>query len=388
LEVGLIADEKVKPLEGTIYLYVPKDSMYQTSLPGDKILFNARLNLIPPPKNPHEFDYRNYLHLHQVYAQGYTTDAKIITTEKWSIMRWASSFRAELLMLIDEMNLEADEKAIASALLLGYRHFITDETIQAFAGAGAMHVLAVSGLHVGILYMVVAFFLKVDRRKPHKNNWRKVLVIIAIIWMYAILTGLSPSVTRAAVMFTFLAVGGLMKRKTSSIQAIIASAMVLLAFNPNYLFEVGFQLSYAAVFGIIYLQPKIYRLIPRIPNRMLDYAWQITAVSIAAQAATFPLSVYYFHQFPLLFVFSNLFVIPLAFLTMGYGLFVLIVSIFTGVLSWLIWPLKGLLWLMINGVGLIEEIPHAVVTQLWIGRVEIILYLILIFTACRGALEE
>jgi competence protein ComEC len=181
-------------------------------------------------------------------------------------------------------------------------------------------------------------------------------------------------------MFSFIAIGGLMKRNASSIQAIIASALVLLAIRPNMLFEVGFQLSYAAVFGIIYLQPKIYRLIPPIKNKLLDSAWQITAVSIAAQAATFPLSVYYFHQFPLLFVFSNLFVIPLAFATMGYGLFVLLVSAVAGVFNWLVLPLKGLLWLMVSGVSLIEEIPYAVITKLWIGRVEIILYLVLVFT--------
>ena len=181
------------------------------------------------------------------------------------------------------MNLEHDEKAIASALLLGYRGMLSDETSTSFANAGAMHVLAVSGLHVGILYMVVAFFLRLDRKKAHRNNWKKVMITLIIIWSYALLTSLSPSVTRAAVMFSFMAIGGLLKRRTSSLQAIIASALFLLLIKPNYLFEVGFQLSYAAVFGIIQLQPRIYHLIPPIRNRALDYAWQITAVSIAAQ---------------------------------------------------------------------------------------------------------
>jgi competence protein ComEC len=380
LEIELLADNGGEALAGAVYLYVPKDSIYYAVLPGDHILFTARLNEINPPKNPYEFDYRNYLHLHQVYVQAYTNQAKIISTPGFSILRWSSKLRADLLAVIGEMPLTDDEKAIASALLLGYRHYISDDTTRAFAGAGAMHVLAVSGLHVGILYMVLAFFLGIDRKKPHKSNGQKVLVTLCVIWLYAILTGLSPSVSRAAVMFSFIALGGLMSRNTSSIQAVMASALVLLFVKPNLLFEVGFQLSYAAVFGIIYLQPKIYRLIPPIHNKPLDYAWQITAVSIAAQAGTFPLSVYYFHQFPTFFIFSNLFVIPLAFLTMGYGLFVLVISAFTGVLSWLVWPLKSLLWLMIQGVSAIERMPNAVMRELWMSRVEVILLLVLVFS--------
>ncbi len=379
LEVALKADKTSTPISGNIYLYTTKSDSIFNLHPGDKILFKAKLNPIQPPKNPHEFDYRNYLHLNQIYAQTYSEELKIIPTETVGLARLTSQVRALLLTVIADMDLDPESQSVAAALLLGYRHYISDDTTRAFAGAGAMHVLAVSGLHVGILYIVTAFLLGIDRKKPHRNNWKKVLLTIAIIWGYATLTGLSASVTRAAVMFTFIAGGNLFKRKTASIQALIASALFLLAIKPNYLFEVGFQLSYAAVFGIIYLQPKIYHLFPRSRYWLVDKAWQITAVSFAAQAATFPLSMYYFHQFPVLFFVSNLFVIPLATITMYYGLLVLIISVFTGPVHWLIYPLELLLKAMINGVRWVENIPHSVIYKLWIGRFELVLLTLFIF---------
>ena len=376
IELDAVDDRSIS---GLVYLYVPQDSALLGALPGDRLLFQAKLNAIAPPANPHEFDYQNYLHLHQVYAQTYTQDYKLITAENYSLWRYSTRARNALISVIQSMNLTDEETAVASALLVGYRHFISDETTQAFSGAGAMHVLAVSGLHVGILYLVTAFLLGIDKNRPDRANWKQVLGTILIIWTYALLTGLSPSVTRAAVMFTFIAGSYLLKRKSPSIQAILTSAIFLLALKPNYLFEVGFQLSYAAVFGIIYLQPRFYRLLPKPRFKLADLAWQITAVSLAAQAATFPFGLYYFHQFPLLFILSNLLVIPIATMAMYYGLFLLLIFTFIEPISLLVYPLKGFLWLMINGVKAVQSIPHAVLDGLWISRLELVLLLITVF---------
>ena len=370
--------ETTTSTEGKVFIYVPKNDEYAAFHIGDIVLFKSNLKEPSPPLNPHEFDYQNYLQLHQIYAQSYASSLKKIGVAPFSFNRIIGSIRRFLLNKIDNMPLSVEEKSVASALLLGYRYLISDGTQQAFAGAGAMHVLAVSGLHVGILFIITATILGLDKKHPQRNNWKKVVLSILIIWSYAALTGLSPSVTRAAVMFSFIGFGNLFKRKPGIYQAIAASAFFLLAINPNYLFEVGFQLSYAAVLGIVYIQPKIYHLFDFKRIVWIDKIWAITTVSIAAQAATFPLSIYYFHQFPLFFIVSNLVVIPTAYLLMSYGLGLLTLSIIISPPAFLILPFKWLLMLMIKSVELVESLPHSVVYQLNFTRTELVLAMVLV----------
>lgn len=380
-EVALQSDESGNPISGKVYVFAPVDSHYYNLLPGDELLFEARLNPLEPPKNPHEFDYQNYLHLHGVYAQTYTREIKVLSHSKRSVYRFTASARNRLLRIIRQFHFNEEEIAVASALLLGYRHLVTDETTRAFSGSGAMHVLAVSGLHVGILYMIVAFLLRIDRRKPQHSNGVQVFFTIGVIWGYALLTGLSPSVTRAAVMFTFVSIGYLRQHKAPVIQSLLVSAFVLLAYNPNYLFEVGFQLSYAAVFGIVYLQRDIRAYFPQSKFWLLNSAYEICAVSIAAQLGTFPLSMYYFHQFPVYFLASNLIVIPAAFLAMSYGILLLFYASIFPAFAWMALPLKWILDVMIESVRFVQNLPNAVVEGLWLGREELLLLTLLVFVA-------
>lgn len=365
---------------GKIFLYTPPDSALEQLLPGDKILFSANISPAKAPLNPNEFDYQNYLHLHQIYGRAYSTNVKLLpSTPTKTFLRYMAQLRSELFGYIKAMRLQPEEEAVAAALLLGYRHLLSDETQQAFSGSGAMHVLAVSGLHVGILYIITAFLLQMDKRKAHQNGWPKVLFALLIIWLYAALTGLSPSVSRAAVMFSIIAFGNLFWRKPATIQMIIASAIILLAYNPNYLFEVGFQLSYSAVFAIVYLQPKIYRLFKKPKHVLVDKTWQITSVSIAAQAGTFPLSLYYFHQFPVFFMISNLVVIPLAYILMNFGIFLLLLTAITTPPAFIISIFQILLSVMTGSVHAVESWPGAVLSGLHIGRIEMALLTLLVY---------
>lgn len=372
-------NNKWQTTSGKIFLYTPQLESLKNLLPGDKILFKTSLQNIEPPANPHEFDYKNYLNLHQVYAQTYAAQVQVLPDHENGLFRVAAKLQFKLRGYIHQMQLPAEDEAIATALLLGYRYLITDETAQAFAGSGAMHVLAVSGLHVGILYLIISNILGINRRKPQGNHYLKIVAAIVIIWLYAFVTGLSPSVVRAATMFSFVAIGHLQKKKSATYQALMASALVLLALKPNLLFEVGFQLSYAAVFGILYIQPKIYNLIPKPKYWLPDQIWQITAVSFAAQAATFPLGLYYFHQFPVFFLVSNLLVIPLAWCLMNYGLFLLLVSAFITPTAWLVAPFKWLLLGMTHSVKWIEQLPNAVLHELWVDRFALLLIAVLVF---------
>ena len=293
-----------------------------------------------------------------------------------SIMKFAFVYQKKLLKVL-ESNFQDEELAVISALLLGYKDLLDRETIMTYASSGAMHVLAVSGLHVGIIYLVLnSLFFFFGYFKY--GNYLKALALILSLWAYAMLTGLSPSVLRAATMFSFIIIGSALKRETNIYNTLAASAFVLLLYNPYILLQVGFQLSYAAVLGIVYLQPKLYNLfIPS--NWLMDKVWAITTVSIAAQLATFPLGMYYFHQFPNYFLLSNLFVIPLATFIINGGILLFIISfipLFSNSIAWLINKLLLFLNLSVNWV---ESLPYYLTLGISITKIETLIIYSFIF---------
>ena len=207
---------------------------------------------------------------------------------------------------------EGKQLKVASALLLGYRENLDKELVKSYASAGAMHVLAVSGLHVGILYLLLTRIFSFLKKVKKVKNGKFILtiLIVSFLWFYAIMTGLSASVMRATTMFSFIVIGNeLLNRKTSIYNTLAVSAIILMIINPFIVYQVGFQLSYVAVVGIVYLQPKLNRLFYS-RYKLVRGVWAITCVSLAAQIATFPLSLHYFHQFSTYFFISNLIVIP------------------------------------------------------------------------------
>ena len=226
---------------------------------------------------------------------------------------------------LKENNFRQEELGIIQALLLGQRQDISEEIYNNYAAAGVIHILAVSGLHVGIiLWLLHKLFSPLERRK--KGRVLKTIILIALLWLFAILAGLSPSVVRAVTMFSFVAVGLQIKRRTSVINTLFMSMMVLLLIRPQFIFEVGFQLSYLAVFSIVLLQPILYRLLePK--NKLIKYFWGLLTVTIAAQAGVLPLSLFYFHQFPGLFFISNLVILPFMGLILALGIVVMILAL-------------------------------------------------------------
>jgi len=262
--------------------------------------------------------------------------------------------------------------------LLGQQDELDSETRDSFASAGVMHVLAVSGLHLGIIMLILTFVLKPIKKVRYGKQGYLVLILL-IIWFFAFFTGLSPSVFRAAVMFSFIIVGMEMQRETSIYQSLMVSAFILIICDPYIIFQIGFQLSYLAVLSIVYIQPKIYKLI-YIPNRWLDKTWQILAVSLAAQIGTFPLSIYYFHQFPNYFLLSNVLIIPLTFIVLMVAL-VYVITIWIPILSeMMLWILDFCLSLMNGVVGFIDQLAFSSTKGLYLTLVDLlILYLALWF---------
>jgi competence protein ComEC len=334
--LGLQKDTSFIPQQAHAMLYLEKSSAAKSLNYGDRLWVNTKISALQAPVNPGEFNYKGYLNLKGINWQGYAKSENwqlTGTDTKGSLVKWAHNIQKYLSQVIDQWQFKAAEKAVAKALLLGYKDEIDKDLLGAYSSAGAMHVLAVSGLHVGIIYLMLSRALNFLKDR----NWQKftkLIVLMACLWVYALVTGLSASVVRAATMFSFVAVGQILNRNTSIYNTIIVSAFFLLLIKPTYLFEVGFQLSYAAVFGIVWLQPKLEKSINPPPTKILRGLWAIITVSVAAQLATFPLGLYYFHQFPVLFLLSNVLVIPLVTAILYYGVALLLISA-TGWISFL-----------------------------------------------------
>ncbi|RCT54025.1 ComEC/Rec2 family competence protein [Winogradskyella sp. KYW1333] len=315
---------------GKILINIKHDSLKSTLGIDDIVFASTIVNDIQKPLNPYQFDYRKYLELKQVYHQLYlNSDAlKIITNNKTTIYGYADKLRVAINKNLIEAGFKNDVLGIINALLLGQRQSIDKSIYNSYVNSGTIHILAVSGLHVGILLWILNFIL---RPFLYLRNGRilRPLIIIILLWSFAVIAGLSPSVTRAVTMFSIISIAMHYKRPTNIYNTLFISAFLILLFKPIFLFEVGFQLSYLAVFGIVSFQPILYKLWK--PKFLIpDKLWQIFTVTLAAQIGVVPISLFYFHQFPGLFFISNLVVIPFLSLILGFGLFVIIMALLDG----------------------------------------------------------
>ncbi len=266
--------------------------------------------------------------------------------------------RQKMLEMLVSNGIAGDEFAVVSAILLGYNENLEPEFRAKYADAGALHVLCVSGLHVGIVFALIELFLTFLNRRKSTSIIRLVIILLCI-WCYAFITGLSTSVQRASVMFSFLAFRQIGKYHSNPYNLLATSAFVLLLINPYIFNKIGFQLSYVAVVAIIALSNPIYSLVA-IKNKFFDAIWKLLVVSYTAQVGTFPLSIYYFHQFPNYFFLTNLLIIPSVWLIIYTGIITLAVSV---IWSWPAAKISFLLNLMLmalyTSVSFIDELPFS-----------------------------
>ena len=368
--------QKPQPATGNILVYQPlADSAHQLQ-EGDHILVKGKPQAIAPPGNPDAFDLQQYWSYQQIYHQHYLRieNWKLLhSTPVASLSAFAQSIRTQSAYFLSQAVPDTQARGIALALTLGIKDQLDEVVREAYTRAGAMHVLAVSGLHVGIVYLVIAFLLRPVRQLPRFGKLLHALLCMAVLWLFALVAGGTASVVRAATMFSFVIIAEALHRRTNIYNTIAASAFALLCYNPYYIVSVGFQLSYIAVLGIVYLQPKIYRWWS-FDFWLWDKVWTLTAVSLAAQLATFPISVYYFHQFPTYFWLSNLVVIPAAFVILSLGLLVVGIGF---LMPGLLQPVGTVLQAIIQGVnamiGMIEWLPASSFTQLYLDFPQLLL---------------
>lgn len=378
--VGYIKDRLQYPLTGKVLVHLDLDNNSNKLLPGDFIEVNSRLNSIHSLGNPNEFDYSKYLKNKQIAAQIFLTSNTrwIKYKSSFPLNRYSTIIRNRCLNIFKRSGLQSHNLFVASALTFGYKDDLNTFVKNIFSRTGTMHVLAVSGLHVGIIFLIVNSIVSL-LKIPFRYDWLGHFFIFLIIWSYALITGLSSSILRATTMMSFFIIARVFNKHTSIYNVLFSSVFFLLFVNPFLIIDVGFQLSILAVFGILFFYPKIYDLIT-FENYILKKIWAISAVSLAAQLTTFPISVFYFHQFPNLFLLSNVFVIPLVFILLLVGLFTIVLSFNNPIL--ILWGklYSFLLSVLMNFLTTIESISFSTTKGLFISAEETLLaYLAILF---------
>jgi len=325
--VALVKTFDGEKSSGKILVNFEKGKLANHLKVGANIKVTAEVILHKKPYNPDQFDYGKYLDNKSIHAQIYA-DARNVKIGKQltkDIFYYSDALRNRMLKNL-EKSISAKELAVIAALILGQQQDISSDIIQDYQFAGAVHILSVSGLHVGFILIFINFLLNF-LPKNKNTSYLKLTITLLSLWGFAVLAGLAPSVIRSVTMFSFVAVGLHLRRKTNIFHTLLVSILLILLVEPSFIFDVGFQLSYVALFFILWLQPILSNLWQP-QNRIVKYFWDILTVSFAAQIGAFPLSVYYFHQFPGLFFATNLVIIPFLSVIMAVGVVVMILAAF------------------------------------------------------------
>lgn len=396
---GIVTDspqEKAKTVAYRVFLpdedklvvcYFQRDSLSPDRLnPGDEFLFYGEIQPFRNMGNPDDFDYVRYMYNQNFVGSVYiSSDAYKRTGEVSSNLRYqALCCRQAILDFYKALDLKETEYAVVSALTLGYQNELSDDLKQGFRTTGTVHVLSVSGLHVGIIYVMMTFLLGFVHRNS-KYYWIKLVLIILLLWGYAFITGLPPSVVRASAMLSVFCVSEIVGRKSFSIHALFIAAFFMLLVNPFSLFDIGLQLSFMSVLSILYLHPKMSGLI-KIENKYIRYIWQMFALSIVAQLATFPICLYYFGTFPTYFFIANLIIVPVVSLIMyaaGGIVFAKMLSFVFSDFSYYLYylPVKllqVLISFMTYAIHLFEQLPFALLQNVKVSFVNLWLIFVMI----------
>ena len=366
--------------KGKLLVYIPNTAALNFNY-GDYFVFTAKPHKIEQPKNPEEFNYAEYLSFHNIYHQVFLKEGSFHKTGlNEANLFYAASYnlRDYLISILKTTIPDKNIYSVGSALLVGYDDDLERNLMNAYASSGVLHVLSVSGMHVAIIFKVLewllSFLLKIRRGKHCYFA-----LIILVLWFYAFLTGLCPSVLRATMMISFIIVGKWSGRNTGIVNTLVVSCFFLVIYNPYLVVDAGFQLSFLAVLGIVLLHPLLFRHYqPR--NKFLLAVWGVLSISICAQLITFPISLFYFHQFPNLFLFTNLLIIP-ATTAAIYGCIALVILFKVPILGAAIAKFcYACIWFSNLTVEFAGGLSFAVTNGISITAMEMVFIYIIIFT--------
>jgi len=347
-------------------LYLAKDSLSNKLVAGNYLYVKTLFKKQEP--SPTQLpQYANYQKIKGYACTGYAA------SKNWELIDPPQSYipdiqskalflRRYFLRILEQIIPNKRQFSIASGILFGDKTFVDNELKTALSTTGGAHILAVSGIHVGILYGAILFpfgFLGNSR----KNKCLRQLIVLPLMWVFAFITGLTPSVVRATAMLSFYGLADVIGKKSFSLNVVGATAFFMLLYNPMYLFDIGFQLSFSAVVAIITTNPLL-QSIYYTDNYIIRYIWNSITISTAAQIGTMPLTIYYFNLFPIVFLLTNLFIIPLVGVLLTLLLIYLVFSHIIALPVFTLYPLQALLQLFISGVELITKIPYACISNL------------------------
>jgi len=348
--------------------------------PNNELVFIAKCEPIAPPKNPYQFDYKTYMERKGIYWRAYIQSIGHINQNSKSkeIKSHIEYLRNYLANTIDK-HFNNESASVLKTLLLGKRNDLDEELYQNYVDAGAVHILAISGLHVGIITSILLFFLQKIPNTLLSYRLIRYLTLSIGLWAFALIAGSSPSVLRATLMFNLIGLSLLIRDKGGRFDSLMLSMLFLLLINPSYLYDVSFQLSYAAVFSILTFYPIALRWwFPE--NKYVRYLWSLVAVGFTAQIVVIPISLYYFHQFSILFFISNLVVVPLLQPILILGILCLLLASTVGLPNIIIFITEKLIWLMNTVIRLIAEQEFFIIRNIQFNTLTLIASLLIVIS--------
>lgn len=362
--------DSLQNVTGNLILFLDITPSADSVRYGDRLGFHAAVRPTEPPKNPHAFDYSRYLHFQNIHHQAFVKPDSIFRLSGgngWALWQKAYESREKLLSLLQKHFPSTDEYAVASALLVGYTDDLSDDLRTAYAETGSMHALAVSGTHIGMLYVGLMFLISRLRLRGQRGRLVETVLVLTAIWGFTFLTGATASVLRASVMFSLYMFGKAFWREASAWNVLPASAFILLVYNPYFLFNVGFQLSYAAVAGMVFFYPRFYKMFPPM-SPWFDEPLKIFLVGVAAQLGTLPLSLFYFNQFPVYFWLAGWVVVFVgAVFLWGGAMLVILDSVSQTLADGLGVVLYQMVFWMNKIIFFIQSIPGGVLRNVWVA---------------------
>ena len=386
---GLIVENTFKEVHGKIIIYFKKDPISSHIQYGSQILFKALLQPIKNSGNPGSFDNQQYCLFLGITHQVLLSDKDYLELPQSSVNSFTSFIlhcRNTILNIIWNAIRDAKQRGLAEALLIGYKDDLDKQLVQSYINTGVVHIIAISGMHLGIIYGILLFLTR-PLKKKKQLLWVQSLIILSGLWIFSILTGAQPSILRSAVIFSCLVLAEPLSRRTSAYNSLALSAFLLLCYDPFWLWDPGFLLSYAAVSSIVLFFKPIYNLV-YFPNKLLNSVWKLIAVSLSAQLLPFPVSIYFFHQLPLLFLFVNLVAVPLSSLILFAEIILCCISWCTPLFRISAWVTEWMLSCMNNYVERFDTVSFSVWRGLSISAIQAVLLTLAICTAAYWLMQK
>lgn len=377
------SNDSCASINGELLLYFPKtDTTAVTLEPGTKLLVKGRIDTIQSVSNPMAFDFKRHLarlNIHRQIVLEDENDYQVLSYRNLNpLNQLAQDIRASLISVFKENISNESTRSIVLAMVLGYRNELPDDVYKSFSNTGAIHILAVSGLHVGIIIGFTLFVFKKWKPKRFGSKLIKSLWPVGVAWFYVLLTGASPSITRAAFMFSLWQIGRTWFPFYNTYNILAFSALVLLLYNPYLLFNLSFIFSYTSLLSIIVFQPKI-RGIWNPKNQVLRYIFDLISVSLAAQILVFPIAIFIFHKFPTYFLLAGVLVVPIAVFILLLGLLLILtfwVPVLGGMVSLLLEKVTEFLLIVISSI---DQLPLSVIHGIWITLPQVALLYFMIY---------